>query len=321
MSFEITPEVLRRIDDNITYIFSSTWSRREKQMHWRRVMKPRQQTTRREYVQWLLETAQIHDRNGGGRYGFDDLVEFATLFEVDEFGEGLVLSRNDIRDGLAFDRAGKWAKHIASAGVYWPQKMMHAALKAGKTSTMAYDGKTLFATDHPVNPYGSTATYRNLHTGMPFSPTNLAELRAYIRTIKAPDGDPRMLRPTIVMSGADLELTVAHALGAESYTDPTNGDQPGGTAVTNMIKQTFGMEPPISADEIDEPGVWYLFCELVEDDELAGLIYSERDPYELTTLTAYDDAELLRAKEFMWDLNGRNRVNTGHPFLVHRCEP
>lgn len=94
-----------------------------------------------------------------------------------------------------------------------------------------------------------------------------------------------------------------------------------GAPATNMIKTSYGFEPPVIAPELNEDGVWYLFCELVEDDELAGLIYQELQAYALNSYAPMTDVELGRCDEYEWKLKGRNAASFGHPFLAFRIEP
>ncbi len=316
----VTPQIIRRIEDNIRYILVSAWARREKNLWWRRVMKTRPSSTKRELLQWMLETAQIRPMGNGGRVTYDDLVEVFWEITNEDFGAGLNLTADEISDGEALDRAGKWAKHIGNSGAYWPQKQAAYLLKNGKR-LLCYDGLPFFHDKHPVNPYigEASGTFRNLFKGYPFSPAALADVYAEIEGIMAPDGDPRNLRPVLVAAGTELRYPVTQALGADIYTDQMNTAQ--GAPATNIIKTEYGFEPPIIAAELNEDGVWYLFCELVEDDELAGLIYQEREPYGLNSYAPMTDVELGRCDEYEWKFKGRNAASFGHPFLAFRIEP
>jgi phage major head subunit gpT-like protein len=316
----VTPQIVRRIEDNLRYLLVSSWARREKNLWWRRVMKTRSSSTKKELLQWMLETAQIRPMGNGGRYTYDDLVEVFWEIINEDFGAALNLTSDEISDGEGLDRSGKWGKHIGNSGAYWPQGQATYLLKNGK-KLLCYDGQPFFSKTHPVNPYigAASGVYPNLFTGIPFSPEGLAQVYAQIEAIVAPDGIPRHLQPKIVAAGPDLRYPVTQALGAGSFTDPLNAVQ--GAAATNIIKTSYGFEPPIIAPEFDELGVWYLFCELIEDDELAGLIYQERAPYALNIYAPMTDPELGRLDAFEWQLKGRNAASYGHPFLTFRIEP
>lgn len=327
----VTPDlatIVRRVDTRVQYIYSSAWERRVQGQWWNRIAKTRPSSTLKEALIWLLETAKIRAAgDDGGVLDFDDLVEIAHSATNEDWQNGLALTKNQIEDALGgtvvqgspLDRAARWARHAGNGGAYWPQGKVAYAMKKGKTE-QAYDGGAFFRQNHPINPVAgaSGGVYHNLFTGYQFSAANLARITAYIRSIKAPDGIVRNLRPRIVAAGPDLEFAVSQVLGADFYTDPKNGVQ--GAAGSNVIKTRYGFEEPLIADELDETGVWYLGCELIEDDELGGIIYQEREAFSITSFANVSDAELSRAQRFEWHQRGRNTTFYGHPFLLFRVE-
>jgi phage major head subunit gpT-like protein len=320
------PSILRKIEDNLRYILVSTWARRQQNLWWRRLVKTRTSSTKRELLQWMLETAKIRHLGNGGRLGFDDIVEVSHEIENENFGEGLKLTVDNIEDALnspavsgnALDRAASWARHMGNWGAYWPQDRAAYLMKNGKT-LLGYDGLAFFHEAHPINPYVTGGpTYKNLHTGKAFNSNNLAELVAYVRGIKAPDGSPRHLVPRIIAAGVDLQYAVTQAMEADWYTDPEGS---GNAGAQNIIKTTYGFQAPIIAPELDQEGVWYLACELVEDDELGGLIFQERKPFSMNSYSPLDDVTLGQMDEYEWQFKGRNASAFGHQFLLHRVEP
>jgi len=342
MNIVISPQVVRRIEDNIEYMLTDVWARRKAAQWWQRLMKTRSAGTKRELVQWMLNTARIRPIGDGGNYSYEDVTEVTWEFLVERFGDALRLSTDEIEDGGAFDRAGQWATHMGSYGAEWPQLSAIALLEEGKTRT-CYDELAFFSKVHPVNHYAgaSSGTYANLHYDMPFSATNLARAFKTIASIKAPDGLYRKLKPRIVAAGEVERLRVVQALSAESYADPVRSGST--AAASNVIKTAYGFQEPVidvDFDEVgstsaaavtndaggghtaaEERGVWYLACDLVEDDRLGGLIYSERKPFSLTNYSHMDDVTLAQMDAFEWQFKGRNGATYGHPFLLHRFEP
>lgn len=341
----VAPSTIRRIEDNLEYIVVDSWRRRKDAQWWQRLMKTRSAKTKRELVQWMLDTAKIRPLGNGGNSSYEDITEVQWEFLVEKFGESLKLSTDEIEDGGALDRAGAWARHMGNAAAEWPQHQASALLREGKTN-LCYDTGAFFHTAHPVNQYvGSGAgTFANLHYDMPFTVANLALAYRRVAQIKAPDGHYRKLKPRVVSAGELERLPVVQALTAENFADPVRS---GTTApATNVIKTSYGFEEPIIDAEFDETGdayynnttgayqgatagggtlatrgVWYLACELVEDDTLGGLVYSERKAFQLNSYSHMDDVELAQADEFEWQFKGRNGATYGHPFLLHRFEP
>lgn len=330
MNIVVAPQIIRRIEDNMQYIVVSHWARREQDLWWRRLVKTRTSSTKRELVQWMLETAKIQPMGEGGNLSYDDLAEVMHEIVVEKFGSALRLSEEEIEDGAAFDRAGKWARQVSGSGVCWPQEQAAQLLRDGKTN-LAYDNVSFFNTAHPINPVigASGGVYANLHYDMPFSAANLAKAYASIAQIKSTDGKYRKLKPKVVAAGEIERLAVTQALTAEFFSDPVAG---GTTApATNVVKTQYGFEEPIISADFDETasigdpaadrGVWYLACELMEDDELGGLIFSERKAFSMNSYSALDDVDLARMDAFEWQFKGRNASTYGHPFLLHRFEP
>lgn len=339
------PSVVRRIEDNLKYIIVSTWARRERDQWWRRVVKSRSSSTKRELLQWMLETAGIKPMGDGGNFVYEDIEEITHEIIAEKFGAALRLSDDEIEDGSAFDRAGKWATQIASSGAMWPQEQAAQLLRDGKTKT-GYDGVSFFNTAHPVSGInGDTGpSFSNLHYDMPFTPQNVAEGFRRIATIKAPDSKYRKLKPRVIGAGELERLAVTQALSAESFADPVRS---GTTApATNVIKTSYGFDEPIITADFDDTGsayynnttgayqgatatsatlatrgVWFMFCELLEDDELGGLIYSERKGFNLNSYSPISDVVLGQMDAWEWQFKGRNANTFGHSFLLHRFEP
>jgi phage major head subunit gpT-like protein len=348
MNIIVQPQIVRQIEDNIRAILVSAWARREKEQWWRRLMKTRTSNTKREILQWMLETAGIHPMGNGGRYTFDDLTEIYWEIINEKHGAALNISVDDIEDadGSGLDRAGQWAKHIGNSGAAWPQEEAARLLREG-TTLLCYDGLAFFHASHPVNAYvgASSGTFPNLITGRPFSPANLAYVYSVVEAIPAPDGKKRKLKPRIVAGGPAERLQITQSLLATFISDPVRN---GGASASNVISTNYGFAEPIidaDFDETDEVyidddtgarsavqsagagkslqtrGVWYVACELMEDDELGGLIYQERKPFEMNSYSPMDDAALGRLDAFEWQFKGRNAASYGHPFLLYRIEP
>jgi phage major head subunit gpT-like protein len=338
----ITPQVIRRIEDNIEYLLTDAWRRRREAKWWERLMKKRTASSKREILQWMLQTAKIKPIGNGGNYDYEDITEVHHEILVERFGTALRLDEDEIEDSSALDRAGQWATQIGGYAAEWPQIQATSLIKNGKTN-LCYDGLSFFNTAHPVNHYigASGGTYANLFYDFPFSPSNLARAYRLIAGIKAPDGLYRKLKPRVVAAGELERLRVVQALGAEFYADPVRASST--ATAQNMIKVTYGFEEPVIDPEFDETGatsaaaltadpagghtngetrgVWYLGCELVEDDTLGGLIYSERKPFSMNTYSHVDDVTLAHLDAFEWKFKGRNGATYGHPFLFFRFEP
>lgn len=314
----ITPRFMFDFETRLNAAYSNAWSRKLKDLWWDRITARRESTSKRERFEWLLETAQIYQSNSkGSEMMFEDLASIVYEIENVDWETALELNRNEIEDN-AYDKAGQWSRDAGSAAAYHPQKQIVQLLKNGK-SQKGYDGQNFFSTTHPVNPYDSTlGNYSNLFTNKDLNATSLAAVMADIAKIKMPSGDPRGLRPSVLIVDPSNAVAAYTITQAEIISDPTGGT---GTA-TNMVKRAFPFAMPIIADELaDEPGVWYLAVEADEDALGGGLIYQERKPFEITSYVGASQAELDRMNMFEWHLRGRNVATYGHPYMIFRIEP
>src|SRR5262249_54186 len=154
---------------------------------------------------------------------------------------------------------------------------------------------------------------------------NYAKVGAYIQSIVAPDGIPRNIEPRIVLTGASDRFNAAQMFAAESasFTDPNNVN--GAAAASNITKTLYRTEAPISEPLLNktggEAGSWWIGCELVEDEELGGMIYQEREAYRLNSYSELSDVVLGERDAFEWKFRGRNAFSAGHPFLLFMCVP
>lgn len=339
----ITPEFMFDLESNMRLISSNEYQRLTRNLWWDKVAKKISSTAKKERINWLLDSAKIERPNashGGGQAIFEDIVSVTTEFENLNAQAGLQLKREQLEDsdGNGVQLATHWSRQIGAYSAYWPQKMIANAIKANPTG---YDGKSLFATDHPVNPFDlSAGTFANDFTGaasgiypgavpiggattVEVALANLAKVAAYIASIKMPNGaDPRGLRiaglllpPALMARG--VQLTSAKFISQSSASGAISGDVEG---VVNYL----GLGMPIQADELGSAfggsdSDYYVIAEEITSNELGALTYVEREPFAVNYHGPMSDAELARKREFQWTTEGRNTVGAGHPYLIFRC--
>jgi phage major head subunit gpT-like protein len=319
---EITPTFMMTMQSNMNVRFSNAWSRILPQLWWDKVAIRDTASTLEEFYEWMLETAQIRPTGtSGDELDFEDIVAVSHRIKSENFGTALRLSRNSIEDNK-YDRAAKWSADAGGASAYWPQRQIVSLIQQGKTNK-GYDGKTFFASDHPVNPYdAASGSYGNLFTGKPLTSTNLAAVVAEILKVRHPGDAPRYLKPSLLLVDPSNQLAAQTITNAEIITDAlTLGTNRAATA-TNMIKRAYSFGQPVVVPEFSsEAGVWYVGCEADEDALNGAFVYQERKPFELDSFTGLTQADLNRLNVFEWHLRGRNTSAYGHPYLFYRVEP
>lgn len=321
---------------------SSTW--------YTRVAKIRQSASRTEIVSWLLSNVTIVDQGTvGGNVKFDDLVEIYTEYTNAYAGNGLKLPRakfedisNGVIGGEGIQAGAEWSAQTGMYSAYWPQKKVADFMKAGETN-IGYDGKPLFATDHPVNPSDpSKGTFRNLITDPAYTITKtktpdqnldaLKNISALVRKIKMPNGvDPRFLRIKDIIVGPELAPTLNEVVNAKFLARYAGGGtSAGGSSDVSTVLSRAGYGEVVEADEFsatsDDDASVYIVCEQASQSQLGALVYVDRQPFITRYFTGLGggtgaDAELSRKEELEWHCTGRNVVGAGHPFLIFKVRP
>jgi hypothetical protein len=321
-------------------ITENEYNRLASNLWWPKLTKVRTSTGRRDVITWLLSTAMIKDQGKGGNILFDDLVSTYTEIENKFSGAGLELTRAQLEDtdGGGMDLAAQWSGDIGAYMSYWPQKQVVDVLKNGHLSTSytGYDKLAFFATNHPVNPFRTSAgTYANLLTGgasgsypgaLPIDDTqtvdvalqNLSKLFSYIATIKMPNGeDPRFLRPMGLLLSPRMYPRAVQLTSAK-FIAQAAGSAAGSGDVEGLIK-ALGFATPIMADELagfESDTTYFVICEQVSSSQLGAVIYTEREPYRINYFGPVDQVELSRKQKLEWHCIGRNVVSVGHPYLL-----
>lgn len=324
MSTAITPSYITDFQTELRFVVTNAWKRTIANLWYPRLMNVTAVGGAKQYIEWMLESARIQPTGPrGASMTYDPLVAISQQLRHDHFGNGLELYRSEIEDDQ-IARAPKWADDTGSAQAYWPQRGLVQMMQAGTSATLngrsnlAYDGKTFFATDHPMNPFDdSQAEYSNSHIGTSFTAENLARVVAYMRTIRHSGDAPMGPQPILTVFPPNFQFRVGQILDAASFTDVLNGSV---AAASNTFKTSYQFEPPIIADELaNEPTVWYCGIPAMADAFDSPFVYVEREPFSINTYAPIDQAALSRIQVFRWENRGRNGFAYGHPYRFHRC--
>lgn len=351
------PALVRAIDTRLVSIVSSAWARRQAAgMWWKRIARTRPSETGTEFIQWLLETARLHPMDMGGRNVYSDFAAVNFSITNTEIGDDLKLKAIEILNALGGQNGAErnalvlsevWGRQMGMQGAYWPQLQTAGIMVQGANigtsgtavtgvpaiAATSYDGLSFFNTGHFINPVtkqttggpSGDGTFTNLFYGRPMTPDNYKLIGAYIESIPGPDGISRKIKPRIVCSGSDNRFTVNQMLNARSefFTDPNNAT--GSAAATNITKILYDTDAPVIDPDLNvygaQAGTWWIAAELMEDDQLGGVIYQERLPFALNSYSPQSDVVLAQQESFEWKFRGWNRVSTGHPFLLYCVRP
>jgi len=346
----LTPQFLMDLESRMQVLTESEYARFAGNLWWNQVAKVRPMTGKREVLTWLLSTAMIQDQGDGGNIRFDDLVSTLTEIVVQYSGAGLKLRRAQLEDtdGGGMDLAAQWSTDVGAYMGYWPQKQVVNALKNGHTASLytAYDQKAFFATDHPHNPFKTSAgTYANLLTSTavaasgntPYYPgtvpiddsksvedalVNLGKLFSYIASIRMPNGeDPRFLRPRLILCTPRMFPRVVQLTSAKFIAMAASSG--GGSADVEGLIRALGFATPVMVDELagfESDTTYFVACEQIASSQLGALVYGEREGFRINYYGTQDQVALDRMDELEWHCKGRNKVRPGHPYLLFKCK-
>lgn len=343
----ITPQFMMDLESRMQVLTESEYSRMQANLWWQSVAKVRQSGGRREVLSWLLSTAMIRDQGAGGNVRFDDLVSVTTEVENKDSGTALKLAKNQLEDmdGNGMDLARQWSTDIGHYMAYWPQKQVTHFLKNAHNLVAAggytgYDSVAYFSASHPLNPYKTAlGNYANIFTGAASGSypgacpidagvddddalVNLSKIFAYIATIKMPNGeDPRFLRPKAILCGPQM-FPRAVQLTSAKFIAKVAGSGAGSADVERLIA-AMGYATPTMCDELagfESDTTFFVVCEQASTSELGGVVYVDREPYNIDYYGPQTALELQRKREFEWHCHGRNSLLPGHPYLIFKCK-
>lgn len=337
----ITPEFLFDLESNMRLITSREYERLTSNLWWRIICKEMSSGSKKERVNWLLDSARIQPTGKGGNVEFEDIVALTTEFESLNAAAGLKLKKEQLEDldGNGVDLATHWARQMGAYASYWPQKQLAKALLANPTS---YDQKAFFASDHPVNPFLPVAgTFANVFTGgasgiypgaLPIDASvtvdtavaNIAKAIAYCASLKMPNGeDPRFLKIGALLVPPALTARAQQITNAKFIAQVAGSAA--GSGDIEAIVRNFGLGQPVEVPELGSAfggsdTSYYLAMQEITSNELGAFVYVNREPFSVVYHGPQTSAELARLREFQWTTEGRNVIQPGHPYLLFRCD-
>ena len=346
--FIATSSWLHDLEQNMRTITVDAYKSLLNQLWWQRVAAQKTSMAKSELFAWLISTATIKSMESG-QADFEDMLSKYTEIENKFASAGLRLRKDQLEDvvnglpgGEGLNLARRWSADIGKYAAYWPQKQVAAAILGGATAgNTTYDGLTFFNAAHYVNGVDtSDGTFANL-----LNPTtvghatridegvtvdaalnNLSAVRAYIATIKMPNGeDPRNLQMKAIIHPPALRSRVIQLTSASLIAQAATGGA-GGADVAAIIRD-WSLERPLEAPELaaaftggSDTSFYIVAGEGPGDDELGALIYQVREPFSVLYHGPEASPKLARERGLQWKCDGRNVVGYGHPYLLFRVD-
>lgn len=344
----VTVEWLQSFESRMQVLVEDEYARFQdpRNTWWDLVTRVRPSMTKKEYLSWLLSTAQLEDQGEeGGTFRYRDPIMIDTNMTNRTSGAGLVVSRQQFEDidnngidgGAGINAGAQWSRDMGAQFGYWPQLKAAELLENGE-SGVAYDGRPFFDTGHFTNGRNTQrGTYSNLLVGAGYridsgvtldqAAINLAAVYKAIRSVKMPNGKQvRMLRPAGILCGPALYPRASQLLDAKFLAVAAASG--GGSADFNGYTSRMGYGKVTEAPELvdnEYDTSYFVVIEQIGSSQLGGLVYLNREAYSIRYYTGRGgglgiDAMLDRLDTLEWHASGRNRAAYGHPYLLFKVK-
>ena len=129
----ITPEFMFDLESNMRLVSTRSYEKLNANSWWEKVAKRMSTSSKKERINWLLDTAKIerpNAKNGGGQQIFEDIVSETTEFTVENAVAALKLKKEQLEDldGNGVQLATHWSRQIGAYAAYWPQREVAAMI-------------------------------------------------------------------------------------------------------------------------------------------------------------------------------------------------
>ena len=217
------------------------------------------------------------------------------------FENTIAVDVNDIED----DNLGVYSPmmtEFGSANSKWKDKEVKKLLQDGE-NRIGFDGKGLFAVDHPLDPAGVQS---NLSTGTALTAENLEAVLTAMAVLTGNDGELLDVDPVKLVVPPQLAYTARVILA------PTiSGDE---GVVANPLHNIVELE--VIRDLANEATTWYV---MDTTKAIKALVFQTRQAPVLTQKTSLNDDCVFEDDQFRMGVKARGAAGVGVWFLAHKC--
>jgi phage major head subunit gpT-like protein len=260
---------------------------------------------------WMAQQLQL--REWIGPRVAQNLSEHAYTLANKKFEGTIELDRDDIEDDNLGMFQGVAIPQLAEAVKKHPFRKCFELLQMNSyAGPIAFDGKTLFAADHPTfAPVGFAQTYDNVHA-LALTADNLQTVRAAGAAYVGEDGQPLEVNYTHLFVATELEVTAKKILESTTYSQTSGATN----AIDNPMKGLMKVVivPRLSAD----PTRWYV-ADLSRP--LKPLIHQVRRKPEFVSRDNINDPKVFDLDKFTYGVSLRDAFGVSLPFLIATSKP
>ena len=154
-----------------------------------------------EDYSWLGDMPEMREWIG------DRVVKDLSSFGYSITKKDFELTIGVDRDNIKYDKLGIVKIRVQALAPKAKRKYDQLVFGLVEANGTCYDGKTFFATDHPMG----TGTFSNLG-GLPLTRENFLATRAEMKKLKSDTEQPLLIEPNLLMVPPDLESTAIEIL-------------------------------------------------------------------------------------------------------------
>lgn len=352
----LTQEFVFDFMSNISLISERSYQGKLENLNYQAFTKTRPTNAKKEHLAWLISTARLRSNGFGGNVSYESLSQVKQTMSVHNFQAGAEFEENEFtdKDGHGIDGASEWAAQIGADIAYFPQREVVSLLLHGETG-LCYDGKAMFATDHPNHPLvASAGTYSNLFAGAAYDITTasstldqaldiMSTIKKNITAIKMPNGvDPRFLTVAGILCPPALTGRLTQLTQSKFIASASNGAGGGTSDVEAYIRQQ-GYGPVLEMAELGasqsydienaDTGVvttvtgsdsaFYILTKEVAQSEIGAMMWLEREPVMVQAFNRFNNggAEYAEKRIMRWLAQGRAGAAFGLPYHIFKVRP
>lgn len=194
-------------------------------------------------------------------------------------------------------QAGKWSDQQLA---YYLINQAAAAAQGCSKPTAGYDGKTLFAADHPTLggdtaggiPSGVASTQSNLFLNRALTYENYVYVREQMLSMKGADGQPLYNAPDLLVIPPQLEGKAKNILESDFLAGVNGVDT---APQSNVYKNTAKIK--VLQELSSRPNCWYLMC---TTNVVRPLIWQLEKAPVFTYLTNPTDLPVFMSRQFVY---------------------
>lgn len=285
---------------------------------------------------WYLELAtDIPSKSKSNTYGWiaqqlrlkkwigprtsTNLAEHSYQLFNHPFQETVEVDKYDIEDDNLGVYSAQALPELAQAAKKHPDQLITSGLFY--SNPKVFDGKTLFATDHPTfaKNAADAQTYKNDWT-LPLTPDNFNTVWSNAASFTGEDGQPLMVLPNKLVVPPQLKLKAEQITKSstilQAIQNVAASENVGAAGVDNMLK---GWAEPLILPELAlMPNTWYLAC---TTRPIKPFVRQLRSPYIFVARFNPDDPAVFEKHLFTFGAEGRGTVGATLPFLISRSMP